>query len=354
MLPEGDHGIRAPAFGSVQEEHNMVAAGRTATVLRLSHDDRLPVPQLQPRRRPDLDAPEQVTYTPGGRKIKNPRACPKLWRTADGQYLLWFHNHSGRILRGRNPAWITGGRPRRPHPLVAAGDPALRPDAAIAHELSRPGRAGRPLLGHRDAEDDRPRPRDRPHAARRAVEPGARQTVARRGLVLDLDREQIRAGNAKLPEKLDLRQTGGLTLDAWLKLDDLAAGQVILDNRDAAGSGFALTTAADGALRIELTSDKVNASWDSDPGVLRRGKLHHVVCTVDAGPRIVTFAIDGVLCDGGAARQFGWGRYDGELTELAGSGRLQLAPLKGELQRVRLYSRYLRTSEAVANFHAGQ
>ena len=37
-----------------------------------------------------------------------------------------------------------------------------------------------------------------------------------------------------------------------------------------------------------------------------------------------------------------------------GSGMLRLAPsLKGGLERVRLYGRYLRTSEAIANFHAG-
>ena len=65
--------------------------------------------------------------------------------------------------------------------------------------------------------------------------------------------------------------------------------------------------------------------------------------------------VDGVLCDGGTSRQYGWGRFSKELGDVSGSGKLQIAPsLKGQLKSVRLYDRYLRTSEAVGNFRAGQ
>jgi hypothetical protein len=84
------------------------------------------------------------------------------------------------------------------------------------------------------------------------------------------------------------------------------------------------------------------------------GRLHHVVATVDAGPRIITFVVDGVLCDGGPARRCGWGRYARDLGDVAGCGKLRVAPsLHGTLRRVRLYRRRLRTSEAVAHYHAG-
>ena len=53
--------------------------------------------------------PAHMTCAPGGRRIKTPRACPKLWRCKNGKYLFWFHNHSGKTFRGRNPVWITGG-----------------------------------------------------------------------------------------------------------------------------------------------------------------------------------------------------------------------------------------------------
>jgi hypothetical protein len=63
--------------------------------------------------------------------------------------------------------------------------------------------------------------------------------------------------------------------------------------------------------------------------------------------------VDGVLCDGGDHRQYGWGRFDAELGDVSGSGRLRLAPsMKGRLHGLRLYDRYLRTSEAIASYHA--
>ena len=75
---------------------------------------------------------------------------------------------------------------------------------------------------------------------------------------------------------------------------------------------------------------------------------------VDAGPKIITFVVDGVLCDGGEARPCGWGRCQGELADVSGSGKLRVSPsLGGDLKGLRIYRRYLRTSEAVANYHAG-
>ena len=78
-----------------------------------------------------------------------------------------------------------------------------------------------------------------------------------------------------------------------------------------------------------------------------------MVVTVDGGPKIVTFVIDGALNDGGPVRQYGWGRFKPQLSDVNGSPRAVLAkPLLGEFRNLRLYNRYLRTSEAVGNFHA--
>jgi hypothetical protein len=38
--------------------------------------------------------------------------------------------------------------------------------------------------------------------------------------------------------------------------------------------------------------------------------------TVDGQARIITFVVDGVLNDGGAARQYGWGRIDPALGDV--------------------------------------
>jgi hypothetical protein len=60
--------------------------------------------------------------------------------------------------------------------------------------------------------------------------------------------------------------------------------------------------------------------------------------------------VDGVLCDGGDQRQFGWGRFSPHLRTPAGSPLLTIAPA---VKSLRLYGRALRTSEAVGNFRAG-
>jgi hypothetical protein len=84
------------------------------------------------------------------------------------------------------------------------------------------------------------------------------------------------------------------------------------------------------------------------------GQWQHVAVTVDGGPKIVTFVIDGQFNDGDATRQFGWGRFPAGLDDVNGAATAKVAPLvHGEMKLLRLYNRYLLTSEAVGNHRAG-
>ena len=75
---------------------------------------------------------------------------------------------------------------------------------------------------------------------------------------------------------------------------------------------------------------------------------------VDGGPKIISVVVDGVLNDGGAVRQYGWGRFAPQLSDVNGLRETKVAPaLFDEVRRLRIYTRYLRTSEAVANWRAG-
>ncbi len=71
---------------------------------------------------------------------------------------------------------------------------------------------------------------------------------------------------------------------------------------------------------------------------------------MDGGPKIITFVLDGSLCDGGDQRQFGWGRFGYNLRTPQGATVAKLSPV---IQSLRIYGRALRTSEAVGNFQAG-
>jgi hypothetical protein len=136
------------------------------------------------------------------------------------------------------------------------------------------------------------------------------RTIAHGGLALDLAGERVNAGAVVLMPKLaSLVDRGGFAVDFWIKLKELT---------------------------------------------LRAGRWQHVAVIVDAGPRIVSFLVDGVFNDGGALREYGWGRFPKELGDVnAGEARIG-GKLFGELARLRVYNRYLRTSEAVGNWRAGR
>jgi Concanavalin A-like lectin/glucanases superfamily len=146
----------------------------------------------------------------------------------------------------------------------------------------------------------------------------------------------------------DLR--AGFSFDFWLQLDSLTAGQILLDNRDNQGKGILVATTETGTIQITLNDGRQESSWDCDRGLIKPGRLHHVVITADGGPKIITFVMDGLLCDGGDQRQFGWGRFSPTLLTPKGSPTLKIAP---GIRSLHVYNRPLRTSEAVGNFRAG-
>ncbi len=359
LLPEGEHGLRLPEFGSVQEEHNIVplsTKGGFYCVYRttLGH----PCHAYSYDGCCTWTQPEFMTYSPGGRKMKTPRACPMLWRTASGKYLFWYHNNGGKnfSLSNRNPVWISGGLERDgklywSQPEILLFDPNTKHGMSYPDLIEQDGRYWVTETQKKIA---------RVHEIDRSLleglwSQGQVSNVAHEGLLVDAGPELLRTGSMKLDGGLDLRKTGGMSVDLWLKFDELKPGQAILDAWAADGKGFALATADHGTLRLDLADGAVKDSWDTDPGVLQPGRWHHVVVIVDIGPGVISFVVDGVLCDGGEARDCGWGRLQGEYHDLSGSRPVRVSTgFHGEMARVRIYGRPLRISEAVANYHAGK
>ena len=150
----------------------------------------------------------------------------------------------------------------------------------------------------------------------------------------------------------DLR--AGFSLDLWLRLESTAVGQFILDNRDEQGRGLLLATGDSGTIRLTLNDGRTECGWSTDAGTLKAGQRQHIVAIVDGGPKIITFVVDGKFCDGGEARQFGWGRFSPNLRTPTGAKMLRIAhPNPAQVLSLRIYNRYLRTSEAVGNYRAG-
>jgi len=355
LLPDGDLGLKNPKFGEVQAEQNIVPMGDGSIYCMYRTVTGYPCDAYSRDRGHTWTMPQHAAYTPGGKRMKNPRACPRIWRTGNGRYLFWFHNHSGKTYEGRNPAWISGGLERDgkicwSQPEILLYDPL--PDTRMSYPdlIEQHGHYWITETNKTIA---------RVHQVDKSLleglwQQGTRSSVAREGLALQAGHRQLLDGQIDMPAGLDLEEQSGLSLDFWIELATLSEGQTILDGRDAAGRGILLRTGPQATIRIELGDGRSQASWDSDPGLLAEGRLHHVAIIVDSGPQIITFVVDGTLCDGGDARQYGWGRYDAPLGVVSHSGKLRIGPgLKGKLKKLRIYNRYLRTSEAVGNYRAG-
>lgn len=371
-LPLGDVGLRAPAGGGrVAEEQSICALSDGSLYCVYRTIDGHPACAYSRDGGETWSTPQYASYTPGGHLIKHPRAANFVWRCSNGKFLYWFHNHGGSFIRNmpewgpyedRNPAWLCAGVERdspqgkiivwsQPEIVLYDDDPFIRisyPDlieeggrffitetqknVARVHEIDR--KLLDALFGQWD-----------------------NRVVSSEGLIYEFPGGDLLP---KLPDFSlrdhtrpdygckDLR--AGFSVDMWFRLGSLDAGQIIADNRTENGRGFCLQTTARGTIEIVLNDGRTENRWDCDPDLLCVDRLHHLAVIVDGGPKIIMFVVDGVLCDGGEFRQFGWGRFSPHLRSVNGGSTLRVAPC---VKALRIYNRALRVSDAVGNFQAG-
>lgn len=372
LLPDGEHGVRLPEFGSVQEEFDIV---------HLENEDlccvfRTTLGHAGSAYSRDgghtWSQPDALRYESGGRRMKQSRACTKIWKTKSGLYLLWFHNNgtttynNGPNAGSRNIAWLSGGR------LVNGELHWSQPEIGVYVEGGLLGCSYPDLIedGGKYYISSTQKTEARVQEVETDLLEGLWQqhelrTVATNGLVLNLSGAKCTAkSTAKAPRipplsgDIQRRKSrddtaGSLTLDVAVQFTDLAPGQILLDSRDDAGRGYVLRTGDRANVRFEMSDGWQSAFWESDASLLKTNATHHIVAIVDGRAKVISFVMDGALCDGGAEKQFGFGRFSSTVKDISGGRNLQLAPqLHGELKHARLYTRALRTSEAVGNFHS--
>ncbi len=402
-LPDGETGLRTPPGGGpVAAEHSYVVLSDGAICAVYRSIDGHPVEAYSRDGGHTWSVPRYRRYA-DGRLMKHPRAANFHWRLENGKYLYWFHNHGGRFIRDhprsrsmayedRNPVWLCGGvEVDTPEGKIIAwsqpeiglydDDPYVRisyPDLVeeegqvflteTQKDVARVHRIDEELL------EALWKQFDVAEAARDGVllelpGTGAQMpaTVPLSRIPAFLERDNSRADYGTR----DLRR--GFALDLWFRLTTVKAGQRLLDSRTADGLGFWLQTTDRNAVEIVLNDGRTENRWACDPGVLRAGTTHHLAVSVDGGPKIITFVVDGAFHDGGEARQFGWGRYSPHLRGVSGTAlpepgeptpslpaergkmdTLHIGPgLDGEILALRVYGRRLLTSEAIGNFRAG-
>ncbi len=327
--------------------------------------------------------------------MKHPRAANFAWKCENGKYLYWYHNHGGNWYDDRNPVWLSGGvevdtpdgkviQWSQPEIVLYDDDPYIRMSYP---DLVEDG--GHYYLTETQKDVARVHLLDTDFVEGLWSQFDAGK-VAQEGLILDqggdmpdsvtIDSfERFNRKDAQRADhgKLDLRS--GFTIEMRLVFNSLEAGQILLDTRSETGQGWCVQTSARGTLEIVLNDGRLENRWDCDPGLLDTTKAHHVAIVVDGGPKIITFIVDGSLCDGGSFRQFGWGRFSPDLTHVNSTDQqriiapgstsneeiapsdyndetqtLRIAPgFQGQITTLRIYKRALRSSEVVGNFNAG-
>ncbi len=382
-LPDGDTGLRTPAGGGpIAEEQSYVVLSDGSFFAVYRSVDGYPVSSYSRDGGHTWEPPRYLTYA-DGRKIKHPRAANFIWKTSDGRYLYWFHNHGGRFIqeglrsqgsyfpyRHRNPAWVSAAvevdgphgkvlRFTQPEVLLYDDDPWIRMSYPDLIED-----AGWFYITETQKDVARIHPLDS-QLLERLWNQFELNAVARDSLVLELfaplPSETVMPALPRFTE-LDwsradhgTRQTRhGFTIDLAVTLPSLEPHLVLLDSRNEQGEGILLETAEEGSLRITLSDGRTVNSWSSDPDVLQPNRLHRATVIVDGGPHIISFVTDGRLNDGGESRQFGWGRFSPALEHAGLGGTLRVAPgLGGIVKQLRIYGRALSVSEAIGNQRAG-
>ena len=375
-LPEGERGLRAPAGGdTVASEHSysVLSDGSFYCVYRTI--DGHPACAYSRDGGRTWSDPEYKKF-PDGRLFKHPRAANFAWRCANGRYLYWFHNHGGRFIRehpaqrshayeDRNPVWLCGGvetdspegrviQWSEPEIVLYDDDPYIRMSYPDLVEED-----GQYYLTETQKDVARVHRID-PSLLQGLWDQFERADLTREGQLLEVDEPGpavvdmpalppfVRRSGLSPYGTDDLRT--GFSLELWFQLDSSVAGRVLLDTRLENGQGFVLQHKGNGQLELVLDDGRTRASWDSDPRAVSVGKRHHAVVVVDGGPNVISFVVDGRLCDGGDFRQFGWGRFSPHLRHANGSPRLLV---DGAIDLLRVYGRALRTSEAISNFRSG-
>ncbi len=186
-----------------------------------------------------------------------------------------------------------------------------------------------------------------------------RNKVTGEGLLKEWkEKELIPGSTLGLNNENERNFSRGFTLDLRMELDDQAPGQQILSAQNGEGKSVELKTGAYGSIEIMLCDGEHVDSWISDPGLLPAYGPHDVSVTVDDGPKIIQFVVDGILCNGKGFRQFGWGRFKSDMKdfdfERIETGELAKGQLKprGRLIRLRIYHRPLMNTEIIGNHRA--
>ena len=370
-LPDGNKGLLPPA-GKVADEHNIVSLSDSSLycVYRTNLGNNVQAYSRDNGR--TWTHPEWATYSPEGRKIKQPRCFSKIYKFKNGKYAMFFHNngtrwYSNQPIGNRNPTWLAGGVERNGYIYWS------QPEIFIYDDNYENG------ISYPDWIEDNgeyfftetQKTKARIHCIptdylEMLWTQAENESLTTKGLILNLSSAEVRQGIIfEMPDLGKLYKGKSFSLELVLTPGTLDRDQFLLDTRirettgvntsaKYAGNGMRLTLKKEGAIEILLDDGRSPLLWRSDIGSIRPGQKHHIVVTIDANAKILMFVIDGVLCDGGE-RPWGFARFNPYIFDVNGEREVCFSKdFEGTISVFRIYNRSLYTSEAIGNFQSGK
>ena len=356
MLPDSQNGLKNDLLGPINAEQNIFQMNNSSIYCIYRTISGHPAESYSFDGGKTWTTPCVPKYE-NGIELKNPRACPRIWKCKNGKYLFWYHNHGGWNFNGRNPAWISGGI-ERDGKILWSQPEILLYEEEIGVRMSYPDlveQNGKYWITETNKENARCHEIPA-HFFDMIWTQFERTSVTRENLVYEWTRERLKPKSIlNTSTKIKNQFQKGFTLDLRMELEDLAIGQVILKAKSKNGKTVELRTSEYGSVEIVLMDGNNSDSWNSDPGLIPAFGKHCVSVTVDNGPKIIQFVVDGIVCNGRDFRQYGWGRFkinmeDFEFDNIEIGELLegQLRP-KGRLTNLRVYNRPLMNTELIGN-----
>ncbi len=349
-LPDGDIGIRASHEVSViSEEHSFVplSDGSVFCVFRTVSGH--PWCAYSRDKCHTFSQPELMRYA-NGRLMKHPRAANFIWKLDNGRYVYWFHNHGGQGYDDRNPAWLCGATEypaedgvrlafTQPVPVLYDDDPMIRmsyPDFVVEDgeyyitetqkNVARVHHIDRELIEglFRQNENSGRMAGDMSGAksdSKSELKSGAKSDEECKSPALPIaDRmPRLKPFSVRDNNSHDFHSIStdySFTLSFSYEFGDESE---VLFSTLVGSCGIELRWNAD-ASRLELLcgdGQYLSCFWDDDLLLCRRGR-HEIRIVFDGGVKAVYFVTDGIFCDGGERRQFGFTRFDRHMQSLNG------------------------------------
>jgi len=362
FLPDIEKSIfTSPGNSSVAEEHNLI---------RLNNGDLYMVYRtidggIAETYSRDLGktwtTPQFAKYAFNNKGIKNSRACPNITKFSNGKYVLWFHNHSEGNFWNRNPVWISGGvevngEIQWSQPEILLYDDNLVSRMSYPDWIEENGRYWVTQTNKYVAKI---------HEVDPALLEGMWNQAAN-NISTAVDRQYyVKQALSDTTNSIDLPQIftkhnnqSGISIDFWLYLPQSISEDAILLNYDSQGIKIILRKSADDELVIILGDEQLLEAYTTEKIVFDLGTNNHVSLNIDFFSGIKTIFVNGSLMDGGSNKKQGWLRTEFMSmvpTNNQNSGNIINFDLANgmQLRNLRIFDRYLRTSEVIGNFKAG-